>query len=100
MTSGDTSSSGALPRAKKLVVVAAMAILGLVGCRAALRFDEPEAGADASPADRPCTSDLQCSSPLPRCNRSTGRCVNCLANTDCATNQFCDPDAWKCRPEL
>ena len=98
MTSGETSSPGARPRPTTTLLVVALAAVALLGCRATLRFDQPEAAADAPPDDRSCASDQQCASPLPRCNRSTGRCVNCLTNADCATNQFCDPDEWKCRP--
>jgi hypothetical protein len=101
MISGQTVSPRVRSRPTPLVmavVVASLAALGVLGCRVTLRFDEPEAGADAPTADRPCSSDQQCSSPSPRCNRSTGRCVACLTNADCAANQFCDPDEWKCRP--
>ena len=55
MTFGETVSPGARPRptsARDGFVVAAIAALGLLGCRVTLRFDEPEAGADAPPADR------------------------------------------------
>jgi len=97
MTRGETvSATAAEPKQLLMAVVVAIAALGLLGCRATLRFDEPEAGADAPLGDRPCTSDQQCSSPFPRCNRTTGHCVGCLTAADCAANQFCDPDHWGC----
>ena len=74
------------------LVVAAAAALGLLGCRVTLRFDQPEAGADAPNDDRSCTTDQQCSSPLPRCDRTTGRCVGCLTTSDCSGNLVCDPE--------
>jgi hypothetical protein len=82
------------------VVVATSALLGLVDCRVTLRFDEPEAGADARGADRSCSTDQQCATPFPRCNQTTGRCVGCLTAADCSSNQFCDPDASRCRTDL
>jgi hypothetical protein len=105
MSPGETSSSGAPPRRARTFVAAAMVVaatlaLCLVGCRVALRFDEPEAGTDAPPADWSCTSDQQCASPFPRCSRPTGRCVGCLSNADCSANQFCDPDSSRCRTDL
>lgn len=88
-------------RTTMALLMVAMAALGLLGCRVALRFDQSEAGADAPKDDRGCTSDQQCASPLPRCAPTKDRCVGCLTNSDCAANQLCDPDDWSCRaPEL
>jgi hypothetical protein len=100
MKVGEPSSLGAWPRRTMTFLFAAIATLGVLGCRVTLRFDQPEAGADASAADRSCVSDQQCSSPFPRCNVSTGRCVGCLTAVDCSANQFCDPDSWRCRTDM
>jgi Cys-rich repeat protein len=41
-----------------------------------------------------CTSDAQCSGSTPVCNVAKAGCVECGANTDCASQsgKFCDPD--------
>ena len=79
------------------LVIAALASLGLLGCRVTLLFDQPEAGADAPIADRPCATDQRCSIALPYCDRTTGRCVGCLTTADCSESQLCDPDSSRCR---
>ena len=75
MTVGETASPGTAAAAQlaTALVVAAIAALGLLGCRVALRFEQPEAGTDAPMADRACTTNQQCANPLPHCDRSTGR---------------------------
>jgi len=101
MKAGEPSSLGARPgRTMTFLFAALVTTLGVLGCRVTLRFDQPEAGADASPTDRSCVSDQQCSSPFPRCNVSTGRCVGCLAAADCSASQFCDPDSSRCRTDM
>ena len=97
MTCGETVSYEPRLRSTIALVVATAAALGLLGCRVTLRFDQPEAGTDAPIADRSCTTDQQCSSPLPRCDRTTNRCVGCLTTSDCAVNLICDPDSSSCR---
>ena len=47
MTFGWMVSHWARLRSTIALVVAATAALGLLGCRVTLRFDQPEAGADA-----------------------------------------------------
>ncbi len=97
MTFGGVVSPGARPRSPIALVVAATAVLGLLGCRVTLRFDQPEAGADASNDARSCTTDQQCESPLPRCAPTKGRCVGCLTTSDCTGILVCDPESWSCR---
>lgn len=36
-----------------------------------------------------CTSDAQCTSPTPRCDTTTGNCVQCLGDSDCGTGSAC-----------
>jgi len=46
-----------------------------------------------------CVGDSDCSSPTPICSPLTGRCIECLDNTDCATltaKPICDTDENIC----
>jgi len=97
MTRGAAVSARADAWPTMALVIATAAALGLLGCRVTLRFDDPEAGADARRAELSCASDQECASPLPRCDPTTGTCVGCLARSDCGANQFCDPDDSSCR---
>ncbi|RMG18596.1 MAG: hypothetical protein D6729_06835 [Deltaproteobacteria bacterium] len=48
----------------------------------------------------PCTSDAQCSDlpATPRCEATSGRCVNCTQNAHCTgKQQVCDPTTYSCR---
>ncbi len=72
-------------------------VLVIFGCNETFRFDEPAPGAtddagdagsgdaaDATDAGSRCTTDPVCGSGL-RCNQTTGRCVACLGDSDCAS---------------
>jgi hypothetical protein len=96
MTYGSTLSTG--PRGPMIVlVIVAASSFGLFGCQVTLRFDQPDARTDALGGDRRCATDQECSSALPRCDPTTGRCVRCLTSSDCSGDETCDPDSSSCR---
>jgi len=43
-----------------------------------------------------CLTDSDCSAPSPHCETFAGRCVECVANKDCADGTVCDPAANRC----
>src|SRR6185312_6784407 len=70
------------------------------GCGTAPRNDCPSgtmctnimSGAGQCTSPTGCTLDADCTSPLPRCDvgAAPGRCVECLADSDCAAPFVCD----------
>jgi hypothetical protein len=45
-----------------------------------------------------CEYDKECKKPVPICDQSAGRCVQCLSNTDCGEDSFCSET--RCVPDV